>query len=84
MVGEFKGDNKLFSMEECDYLNYILNDSKFTNGMKLRNKYMHGKGSYDEAALHMDYIFVLYVLTLIIGRINDDLLIKKLSDTKQL
>lgn len=84
MSREFRGENTLFSKEECDYLNYILNDSKFTNGMKLRNKYMHGKGAYDEAALHMDYVYVLYVLTLIIGRINDDLFIKKLFDKKQL
>lgn len=80
--GEFKGENTLFSKEECDYLNYMLNDSKFTNGMKLRNKYMHGKGSYDEPALRMDYIYVCYVLTLIIGRINNDLLIKKQINTK--
>lgn len=34
--------SKLFSKEEADFLNYWLNDSKYSNAVALRNKYAHG------------------------------------------
>jgi hypothetical protein len=43
--GLVKFDNKLFSIEERKYLNFHLNQKEFTNGLDLRNKYMHGTNS---------------------------------------
>lgn len=34
-------ESTLFSKPEQDYLNYILNRSEFSNGLDLRNKYIH-------------------------------------------
>lgn len=77
--GEYKTEKKLFTTQECDYLSYFLNDAKFTNGLKLRNKYMHGKGGYDETTMRGDYLHILYILTLIIARIGDNLELYKLT-----
>ncbi|MDU0895113.1 MAG: hypothetical protein E7A85_07640, partial [Anaerococcus sp.] len=35
-------EGTLFSREEVNYLNYILNDRSYDNGLSLRNKYLHG------------------------------------------
>lgn len=35
-------DSTLFSKPEQDYFNYFLNKSDFTNGLDLRNSYLHG------------------------------------------
>ena len=36
----------LFSKDEADYLDYVLNDSKFSNAYALRNHYEHGHSTY--------------------------------------
>jgi len=38
-------ENTLFTTEEIKYLNYYLNKKAFSNGMGLRNKYLHGTNS---------------------------------------
>ena len=45
--GILKYENTLFSKPEQDYLNYILNMSEFSNGLDLRNKYLHGTQGSD-------------------------------------
>src|SRR5699024_8614637 len=35
-------ESSLFSKPEADYFNYYMNNSKFQNGPRLRNRYVHG------------------------------------------
>ena len=46
----------LFSGQEQNYLNYVLNKSEFSNGLDLRNKYAHNTGSLDEAVQSQNYL----------------------------
>ncbi|WP_058990064.1 hypothetical protein [Anaerococcus rubeinfantis] len=66
-------EGTLFSKSEVDYLNYILNDRSFDNGLSLRNKYLHG--SYyaeNEKENEIDYFKLLKIYALIIIKINEE------------
>lgn len=67
-----KYENTLFSKPEQDYLNYIFNMSEFSNGLDLRNKYLHGTQSLDENVHFNDYFIILRMLILCILKINDE------------
>lgn len=66
-------EGTLFSKGEVDYLNYILNDRTFDNGLSLRNKYLHG--SYyieNDKENEIDYFKILKIFTLLIIKINEE------------
>ena len=66
--------NKLFSEAESNYLSYILDDKKYGNGLKIRNKFAHGKFSYLTEEQHMkNYLELLQILVFYVIRINDEL-----------
>lgn len=44
--------DNLFSEYESNYLSYILDDKKYGNGLKIRNKFSHGKFSYKSEEEH--------------------------------
>lgn len=70
---KIKFDGSLFSKDEVDYLNYVLNDRSFDNGLSLRNKYLHG--SYyaeNEKENEIDYFKLLKIYALIIIKINEE------------
>lgn len=69
--------NSLFSKQEQDYLNFNMNKSDFTNGLNLRNDYLHGTNSMDEKQNKMDYYKIMKIFVLIVIKINDDLCIKE-------
>lgn len=75
-----KFENTLFTIEERKYLNYYLNKKEFSNGMDLRNKYLHGTNSSSEDEQHNDYEILLKLIILIIYKIKDDL---NLYETEQ-
>jgi hypothetical protein len=68
-------ENNLFSTPEQNYFNYYLNKSEFTNGLDLRNSYLHGtQANPSENQLHENsYLLYLKLLTLAILKIEDDL-----------
>ena len=70
--GALKYENSLFSKPEQDYLNYMFNMSEFSNGLDLRNKYLHGTQSLDENVHFNDYFIILRMLILCILKINDE------------
>lgn len=72
-------ENSLFSRNEQDYLDYYLNKSKFTNGLDIRNKYLHGTNTNDEKQYELDYYLILKLLVIIVIKINDDLCIKSIG-----
>lgn len=72
-------DSSLFSKPEQAYLNYFLNKSEFTNGLDLRNSYLHGtQATPDEIKKH-EYAYFTYLKLLILTflKIEDDLIINK-------
>jgi hypothetical protein len=69
-------ESSLFSKNEQDYFDYLLNKSKFTNGHDIRNRYLHGTNSNDEQQYETDYYLILKLFAIIVIKINDDLSIK--------
>ena len=54
------------------HMNYILNKAEFSDGLDLRNKYVHGTGSNIEEVNHQNYIEILKIMILIIIKINEE------------
>lgn len=72
--GLVKFESTLFSTDEVDYFNYLLNKT-FCNGLDLRNKYAHGYQGRNEEERKNDYYNFLLILILILWKIIDDLLV---------
>ena len=64
--------SSLFSKQEVNYINYILNKSEFSNGCDLRNKYSHGTYPADKNEQERDYFILLKIMVLIILKINEE------------
>ena len=68
-------ESSLFSKPEQSYFNYFLNKSEFTNGLDLRNSYLHGTQANPEEIEKHEYAYFTYlklvVLTML--KIDDDL-----------
>jgi hypothetical protein len=71
--GFMVAESKLFSRQEQKYLNFYLNKKEFTNGLDLRNKYLHGSNSGSESTQKNDYNVLLKILILIVEKVKDDL-----------
>lgn len=66
--------DNLFSEYESNYLSYILDDKKYGNGLKIRNKFSHGKFSYKSEEEHQkNYLELLQIVIFYVMRINDEL-----------
>lgn len=66
--------NTLFSEFEINYLSYILDDKKYGNGLKIRNKFTHGKFTYKNEEEHRkNYLELLQIVVFYAMRINDEL-----------
>ncbi len=77
-------ESSLFSKPEQSYFNYFLNKSEFTNGLDLRNSYLHGtQATHDETQKH-EYAYFTYLklLFLVMLKIEDDLIISKVAKNK--
>jgi hypothetical protein len=64
--------SSLFSKPEQDYFNYLLNKAEFSNGLDLRNRYVHGTQTSDEKEHKQDYFTFLRILILIVIKINNE------------
>lgn len=69
----------LLSQAEANYLNYMLNQSEFSNGPDLRNKYLHGSqaNASGENEHFRTYIIVIKLLIALVIKINDDLCLRE-------
>ena len=72
-------DNNLFTQKECDYLDYMLNNKRFTNSLALRNKYCHNSSHCNKNILN-DYISGLIILSFVAVLISKDLQLKEEMD----
>lgn len=66
-------ESSLFSKPEQSYFNYYLNRKEFTNGLDLRNSYIHGTQSQDVKQHKSDYFSYLKLIFLALLKIEDDL-----------
>ena len=68
----------LFSKSESNYLNFIMNNSKFDNSWGIRNKYQHGSPAYDsEEQYYFDSSISLLILIIYASKINEEIIYKK-------
>lgn len=79
-LNELRITGSLFSEPEQDYLNYMLNKSAFSNGLDLRNKYSHSTYLSDEKIQLIDYIKLLKIMVLIVGKINEEFCLNDETD----
>lgn len=70
--GDIRYGSSLFSEPEQKYFNYMLNKSEFSNGLDLRNKYIHGSNTLDEQQHEMDYLIILKLMIIVIIKINEE------------
>ena len=75
--GELCYGSTLFSKPEQVYLNFALNKSEYSNGLDLRNRYIHDTCSQDEAEQRADYAELQKIMVLIIIKINEELCIRE-------
>lgn len=71
-AGMVKFSDKLFTTAEQEYFDYYLNN-RFSNGLWLRNKYVHATNSHDKVEQETDYKILLELLVLVVLKIEDDL-----------
>jgi hypothetical protein len=71
--GIIKFESTLLTNEERRYFNYYLNQKEFSNGLDLRNKYLHGTNTSSVDSQQNDYLTLLKLLILIVYKIKDDL-----------
>lgn len=73
--------SSLFSIQESDYLNFVLNNSLYDNSWAIRNSYQHGAPTHNNKERYMfDYNMALVVLLQYVIKINDELSTKKKLD----
>jgi len=72
-------ENSLFSIPEQSYFNYFLNKSEFTNGVDLRNSYLHGTQADPAEIQKHEYAYFTYLklFVLVLLKIEDDLFISQ-------
>lgn len=69
-----KQKSSLFSDNEVNYLNYLLNRTEYENGLEIRNSYIHGNQHVieDESKHEQNYYRILIIMVLLAIKINDD------------
>ena len=53
-------------------MNFMLNKAEFSNGLDLRNRYIHDTCSLNEEMQQHDYLEILKIMALIIIKINEE------------
>lgn len=83
---KIKFESTLFSIPEQQYLNYLFNRAEFSNGLDLRNKYVHGSHSPAsmEAEHRTNYYIFLRTLAFIVIKINEEFCLKERLENKEL
>lgn len=77
-------ESSLFSKPEQAYFNYFLNKSEFTNGLDLRNSYLHGTQADPNDIEKHEYAYFTYLKLIFLAflKIDDDLNIYNTSKNR--
>ena len=81
MNGDLAAESSLFTKQEKDYLDYMLNVQQFTNGPELRNRYVHGNFPVNTKVHDNDYLELIKIVTLIVLKINEEFCLRYPSDS---
>ncbi len=73
---KLKAESTLFTRQEKEYLDFMLNVQQFVNGPELRNKYVHGSFSPNHEVHKNDYLELLKIMTLIVLKIKEEFNLK--------
>lgn len=77
-------EDTLFNKLERNYFNYYLNKKDFTNGLDLRNSFMHGTNTMSENEQVKLYYTLLKIIVLTILKIDDDQVLRfKVKDKEK-
>ncbi|MDX8339736.1 hypothetical protein SLH46_11115 [Draconibacterium sp. IB214405] len=74
--GILYSESTLFNKLEQSYFNYYLNKKEFTNGLDIRNSFMHGTNPDSENTLVNLYYILLKLIVLTVLKIHDDQYLK--------
>lgn len=66
----------LFSRQEISYFNFVMNKKEFSNGMDLRNAFLHGSFRGTEQDIRHAYIEALKILIMIVFKANEEFCLK--------
>lgn len=75
-TGDLRYESSLFSIPEQHYLNFMLNKAEYSNGLDLRNKYIHSTYPLDECQQEQDYLRLLKIMAVVIIKINEEFCLK--------
>jgi hypothetical protein len=70
-------ESTLFSKPEQEYLNYLFNKSEFSNGLDLRNSYLHNTAVDNEKQNIDDYYIFIRMLLFIVIKMNEEFCVCK-------
>lgn len=62
----------LFPKSESDFYDFMFNDKQFDNGLRIRNRYIHGNNNLDETTNEMNYYYILIFMIQLMFRIRED------------
>ncbi len=66
----------LLSEPEYQFIDYVLNKKEFSNGLDLRNKYIHDTCKPDEKVQRHDYAILMKIMILLIIKMNDEFCVR--------
>lgn len=75
--GEIKVGSTLLCKPEWEYFNYVLNKAEFSNGLDLRNRYIHDTNSLDENRQRYDYTILLKMFIILVIKINEEFCLRE-------
>lgn len=77
-------ETTLLTKPEASLFNYYLNQSEFSNGLDLRNRYIHDSQAdeEDENAHYTSYIIAMELLISLAIKINNDILLRDIYNSK--
>lgn len=73
---EVEVESTVFSRQERDYYNFVLNKKEFSNSLDLRNAFLHGSFYGTEEDLQQAYIETLKVFIMIVVKVNEEFCLK--------
>lgn len=73
---KIKVSGSLLAEPEYQYIDYILNKREYSNGLDLRNRYIHDSNSTNENMQYHDYSILMKVMIILIIKINDEFCIR--------
>ncbi len=69
-------ESAVFSRQERDYYNYVLNKKEFSNSLDLRNAFLHGSFYGTDEELQQAYIETLKIFIMIVVKANEEFCLK--------